>query len=226
MSEVVSEPTAQRLCAAPTGREDRSAGPAGPERLLDEHVDRLQAVLPALRAAARPLVHWGAELAARLTTGGRLLAAGNGGSAAEVQHLTAELVGRFEGDRAPLPAMALHGDTSALTAIGNDYGYAEVYARQVHAHARPGDVLILLSASGCSPNLLHAATAAHHRGALAWALTGPGPNPLARLCDDAVCVPGDTATVQEAHLAAIHMLCRAIEAALPAGEAGAPLAAS
>jgi D-sedoheptulose 7-phosphate isomerase len=207
----------------------RSTGPAGPERLLFDHVDRLEAALPALRAAARPLVRWGAELAARLTSGGRLLAAGNGGSAAEVQHLTAELVGRFEGERAPLPALALHGDTSALTAIGNDYGYAEIYARQVRAHARPGDVLLLLSTSGRSDNLLRAAVAGHQNGALTWALTGPGPNPLARLCTDAVCVPGDTATVQESHLAAIHMLCRAVEAALPAGvagAAGAPLAAS
>jgi D-sedoheptulose 7-phosphate isomerase len=204
----------------------RSTGPAGPERLLDEHIDRLEAALPALRAAARPLARWGAELAARLTSGGRLLAAGNGGSAAEAQHLTAELVGRFDGERVPLPALALHADTSAITAIGNDYGYAEIYARQVRAHARPGDVLLLLSTSGRSDNLLHAAVAAHHCGALTWALTGPGPNPLARLCTDAVCVPGDTATVQETHLTAIHMLCRAVEAALPADQAGAPLAAS
>jgi D-sedoheptulose 7-phosphate isomerase len=204
----------------------RSTGPAGSERLLHDHVDRLEAALPALRAAARPLVRWGTELAARLTSGGRLLAAGNGGSAAEVQHLTAELVGRFEGERVPLPALALHTDTSSMTAIGNDYGYAEVYARQVRAHARPGDVLLLLSTSGRSDNLLRAAVAAHQCDTLTWALTGPGPNPLARLCTDAVCVPGDTATVQETHLAAIHMLCRAIEAALPAEVAGAPRAAS
>ena len=203
-----------------------AAVPGGPERLLDEHVDRLQAALPALRAAAGTLWRWGGELAARLTSGGRLLAAGNGGSAAEVQHLTAELVGRFDGERLPLPALALHADTSTVTAIGNDYGYPEVYARQVRAHARPGDVLILLSTSGRSRNLLNAALAGLQCGALTWALTGPGPNPLARLCSDAVCVPGDTATVQETHLAAIHMLCRAVEAALPAGEAGAPLAAS
>ncbi len=197
------------------------------EELLGQHVDRLAAALPALRAASGSLVRWGAELATRLTGGGRLLAAGNGGSAAEVQHLTAELVGRFEDDRIPLPALALHGDTSALTAIGNDYGYAEVYARQVRAHARPADVLLLLSTSGRSRNLLAAARAARQCGTLTWALTGPGPNPLARLCADAVCVPGDTATVQETHLAAIHMLCRAIEAALPVADpAGAPLAAS
>jgi D-sedoheptulose 7-phosphate isomerase len=196
------------------------------ERLLDAHVDRLEAALPALRAAAGTLSRWGAELAVRLTSGGRLLAAGNGGSAAEVQHLTAELVGRFEGERIPLPALALHGDTSTMTAIGNDYGYTEVYARQVRAHARPDDVLLLLSTSGRSRNLLSAAMAGRESGALVWGLTGPGPNPLARLCTDAVCVPGDTSTVQETHLAAIHMLCRALEAALPAGAGGAPLVAS
>jgi D-sedoheptulose 7-phosphate isomerase len=97
----------------------------------------------------------------------------------------------------------------------------------VRAHARPGDVVLLLSTSGRSRNLLAAAMAGRECGALTWALTGPGPNPLARRCADAVCVPGDTATVQETHLAAIHMLCRALEAALPSGASGgAPLAAS
>jgi D-sedoheptulose 7-phosphate isomerase len=202
--------------------------------LLDDHVDRLAAALPALRASGDTLARWGATLADRLTSGGRLLAAGNGGSAAEAQHLTAELVGRFEGDRLPLPAIALHGDTSALTAISNDYGYDEVFARQVRAHARPGDVVLLLSTSGRSRNLLAAARAARQCGADVWALTGAGPNPLARLCDDAVCIPGDTATVQETHLAAVHMLCRAVEAALApilastldTDKAGTPLAAS
>ncbi len=212
-----------RLPPAPSGRD-----------LLDDHIDRLAAALPALRASGDTLARWGATLAARLTSGGRLLAAGNGGSAAEAQHLTAELVGRFEGERMPLPALALHSDTSAITAIGNDYGFEEVFARQVRAHARPGDVVFLLSTSGRSRNLLTAARAARCRGADAWALTGAGPNPLALLCDDAVCIPGDTATVQETHLAAVHMLCRAVEAALASilpttmesGVPGAPLAAS
>jgi D-sedoheptulose 7-phosphate isomerase len=202
--------------------------------LLDDHIDRLAAALPALRSSADTLARWGVTLTDRFTSGGRLLAAGNGGSAAEAQHLTAELVGRFEGERPPLPAIALHGDTSAITAIGNDYGYEEVFARQVRAHARPGDVLLLLSTSGRSPNLLAAARAARQCDADTWALTGAGPNPLARLCDDAVCIPGDTATVQEMHLAAVHMLCRAVEAALASivpttietGEADTPFAAS
>jgi D-sedoheptulose 7-phosphate isomerase len=185
-----------------------------PAEVLVDHVDRLAAALPALRAAAPTLASWGATIAGCLRAGGRLLAAGNGGSAAEAQHLTAELVGRFEGDREPFSAIALHADTSALTAIGNDYGYAEVYARQVRAHAREGDIVLLLSTSGASPNLLTAAQAAVDRKAHAWALTGPGPNPLSTCCTDAVCLPGDAATVQEAHLAAVHMICRAVEAVL------------
>ena len=191
-----------------------AVAPIAADRVLGEHVDRLAAVLPALRAASGTLAGWGRQLAERLLAGGRLLAAGNGGSAAEAQHLTAELVGRFEHDREPFSAIALHADTSSLTAIGNDYGYPDVYARQVRAHARPGDIVLLISTSGHSRNLLTAAAAAADRGARAWALTGPGPNPLAAACADAICLPGDTATVQEAHLAALHMLCRATELAL------------
>jgi len=182
--------------------------------LLAEHVDRLSRALPALRAAAPTLARWGDDLGQRLLAGGRLLAAGNGGSAAEAQHLTAELVGRFDRDRCALSAIALHADTSSLSAIGNDYGYHQVFARQVHAHARPGDVVVLFSTSGRSPNLVEAADAAAATGATSWALTGPGPNPLAAACTEAVCLPGDTATVQEMHLAALHMLCRAVEQAV------------
>jgi D-sedoheptulose 7-phosphate isomerase len=180
-------------------------------RPMAEHVDRLAHALPALRRAGSTLACWGDELAGRLLGGARLLTAGNGGSAAEAQHLSAELVGRFDRERRPLSAIALHADTSSLSAIGNDYGYAEVYARQVRAHARPGDVLLMFSTSGRSPNLIAAAHAAREVGALPWALTGPGPNPLARACSDAVCLPGDTPTVQEMHLVALHMLCRALE---------------
>ena len=190
------------------------------ERVLDAPVDRLAAALPALRAASDSLARWGELLADRLLAGGRLLAAGNGGSAAEAQHLTAELVGRFDQNRDPFSAIALHADTSSLTAIGNDYGYRDVYARQVRAHARPGDIVVLISTSGRSHNQLAAATAAAERGAWAWALTGPGPNPLAAACADAICLPGDTSTVQETHLAALHMLCRATELALTDHTAG------
>jgi phosphoheptose isomerase len=192
------------------------ASPAAPGadvvHTLGAHVDRLAQALPALRAASPTLARWGTDLAERLLGGARLLAAGNGGSAAEAQHLTAEVVGRFDRERRPLSAIALHADTSAVTAIGNDYGYKQVYARQVRAHARPGDVLMLFSTSGRSPNLLAAAGAAAESRATSWAVTGAGPNPLADTCDESVCLPGDTATIQETHLAALHMLCRALEA--------------
>jgi D-sedoheptulose 7-phosphate isomerase len=158
---------------------------------------------------------WGHHLAGVLDGGGRLLACGNGGSAAEAQHLTGELVGRFRHERRPLSAIALHADTSALTAIGNDYGGHESFARQVFAHGRPGDVLIALSTSGVSRNVVSAAKAAHEVGMTAWALTGPAPNTLAAVCDDAIAVEAPTAaTVQEIHLALVHALCIAIDHSL------------
>ncbi|MEW2353852.1 SIS domain-containing protein [Spirillospora sp. NPDC029432] len=155
---------------------------------------------------------WGRRLARVLDGGGRLLACGNGGSAAEAQHLTAELVGRYEDERRPLAAIPLHGDTSAITAIGNDYGPVNAFARQVRAHGRPGDVLVCLSTSGRSANVIAAARQARRLGVTAWAITGPGPNPLADACDDALTVDaGCTSTVQEIHLAAIHLLCGVVD---------------
>jgi D-sedoheptulose 7-phosphate isomerase len=181
-------------------------------------VDRLEALADAalrFRAQAPVITAWGRRLARVLASGGRLLACGNGGSAAQAQHLTAELVGRFEDERRPLAAIPLHGDTSAITAIGNDYGPLDAFARQVQAHARPGDVLICLSTSGRSPNVIEAARRARRQGATAWAITGPGPNPLTEACDDAIAVDADvTATVQELHLAAIHLLCGVIDESL------------
>jgi phosphoheptose isomerase len=179
-----------------------------------DHLDALGDALLGLRRQAKTLEQWGSVLARRLSAGHRLLAAGNGGSAAEAQHLTAELVGRFQTDRRPFSAIALHADTSSLTAIGNDYGFDEVFARQVEAHARPQDVLVLLSTSGRSKNLVAAAHAGVRAGASVWALTGPAPNPLVSLAESAVCVPGPAANVQEAHLAAVHIVCRAFDAAL------------
>jgi type III pantothenate kinase len=144
------------------------------------------------------------------------MAAGNGGSAAEAQHLTAELVGRFVDERRPLSALCLSAETSSLTAIVNDYGADEVFARQVQAHGRPGDVLVLLSSSGRSPNLLTAAQRARAAGVRVWAMTGNRPNPLADRADEALAVRArTTAVVQEVHLAAVHALCAAVDAHLP-----------
>jgi D-sedoheptulose 7-phosphate isomerase len=179
-----------------------------------DRLTELSAAVRGLRNETERFERWGALLAKRLGDGGRLLAAGNGGSAAEAQHLTAELVGRFDRDRPPFAAIALHADTSSLTAIGNDYGYADVFARQVYAHARPGDVLVLLSTSGRSENLLRAAQAGRDCDATVLAMTGPRPNPLADLADDTLAINGCTATVQEAHLVATHLTCAAFEAAL------------
>lgn len=176
------------------------------------HVRALISALTHLGPQVETAERWGTELAALLAEGARLLTAGNGGSAAHAQHLTAELVGRYRDDRAPFSAIALHADTSSLTAIGNDYGYEEVFARQVRAHGREGDVLLTLSTSGRSANLLAAAAAARECGLHTWALTGPGPNPLARACDEAVCCPGDGQVVQELHLVAAHVICEHIDA--------------
>jgi D-sedoheptulose 7-phosphate isomerase len=150
-----------------------------------------------------------------LLEGGRLLAAGNGGSAAHAQHLTSELVGRYREDRAPFSAIALHAETSTVTAITNDYGAEEVFARQVRAHGRLGDVLVALSTSGRSANLLHAARSAQDIGMHVWAFTGPLPCPLAAVADDVLAVAAPTtAVVQEVHQVAVHLLCEALEAAL------------
>jgi len=179
------------------------------------HLDALAAALEALYAETERLDAWGAHLADVLTGGGRMLALGNGGSAAEAQHLTAELVGRYRDDRPPFSALALCAEGPAVTAIGNDYGADEVFARQVRAHGRPGDVLVLLSTSGRSPNVLAAADAGDAAGLTTWALTGAPGNPLAARCDDALCVRSPhTATVQELHLVAVHLMCAAFDRAL------------
>ncbi|GGO76374.1 D-sedoheptulose-7-phosphate isomerase [Nonomuraea cavernae] len=182
---------------------------------MDAHLEKLWTALSQVDDHSAVVRAWGAKLAGILKAGGRLLACGNGGSAAEAQHLTAELVGRFRADRRPYAAIALHADTSSMTAIANDYGAEEVYARQVRAHGHAGDVLVCLSTSGRSANVLAAAWAARQGGLLAWGLTGPAPNRLAGLCDEAVAVPAaDAATVQEVHLALVHLLCDAVEEAL------------
>jgi phosphoheptose isomerase len=182
------------------------------------HLDSLLEALAGLDLAR--LEDWGGRLARALGAGGRLLALGNGGSAAQAQHLTAELVGRFRDDRPPFSALALCSEGPALTAIGNDYGGEQVFSRQVAAHGRAGDVLLALSTSGRSPNVLAAADAAIEAGMTVWALTGAAPNALAARSDDALCVDsGSTATVQEVHLIAVHVLCTAFDAALLEGMA-------
>jgi D-sedoheptulose 7-phosphate isomerase len=179
------------------------------------HLDALAEPLAALRAQAPRIDDWGRRLATVLAAGGRLLAAGNGGSAAQATHLTSELVGRYRDDRPAFSAIALCAETSAMTAIGNDYGIEEVFARQVRAHGRAGDVLVALSTSGGSPNVIAAVEAANACGMTTWGLCGRSGSALHEACDEAVCVDSPhTATVQEIHLIAVHLLCAAVDEAL------------
>lgn len=197
----------------PHGR-DLATGPA--------HVARLAEALHGFDDQARLAHAWGERLADVLLDGGRLLAAGNGGSAAQAQHLTAELVGRFRDDRRPFSAICLSSETSTLTAIANDYPPEELFARQVEGHGRPGDVLVLMSTSGRSPNLLEAARRGRACGLQVWAVTGPRPNPLAELAHEVLAADAPaTATVQELHLVALHLVCAAVDATLAAGPGGA-----
>ncbi len=189
--------------------------------LVNTHLENVAPALAALQQQAGHLAAWGEELARRLLAGARLLTAGNGGSAAEAQHLSAELVGRFRDERRPFSAIALHTDTSAVTAIGNDYGYELVFARQVTGHARPGDILLLMSTSGNSKNLLLAAEAAERAHAQTWALTGKAPNPLTMAVQDYIAIDAPPANVQEAHLIALHAMCQCFDAAV-AREDGKP----
>ena len=164
-----------------------------------------QAVLAAIGDAASVCV-------TSLRAGGKVLFAGNGGSAAEAQHFAAELVSRFAFDRAALPAIALSTDTSILTAIGNDYGFEQLFARQVRAHGRHGDVFVALSTSGTSPNIIRGLEEARGRGLVSIGFTGNRGGPMRGLCDVLVEVPSsDTPRIQEAHLVIGHVLCGAIE---------------
>lgn len=180
--------------------------------MIEQHFAALSRAAGAMRRAAPIIASWAGQLAQMYDLGGRLLVCGNGGSAAEAQHLTGELVGRFRYDRHPLSAIALHADGSSLTAICNDYGDDAMYARQVRAHGRPGDIVFLLSTSGESRNILAAGKAAQELGLRVWSITGPAPNSLTAASDENIAVEADTtATVQEIHLMLIHALCLGLD---------------
>ena len=155
------------------------------------------------------------QITERVRAGGKVIFCGNGGSAADAQHLAAELMGRFMIDRAPLAAMALSVNTSTITAIGNDFGYDEVFERQLRGIGRPGDVLVGISTSGNSNNVVMAIEAAKKIGILTVALTGEGGGKMAEICDISHRVPSrSTPRIQEMHIAVGHCLCEWIEAAL------------
>ena len=174
-------------------------------------VSSLAGISAEFDAAARAVV-------SALEAGNKVLSAGNGGSAAEAMHLAEELSGRYRSDRRALPGMALCADCTALTCIGNDFGFDAVFSRQVEAFAKPGDVLALFTTSGGSANLLHAAAAAHAAGATVIAFTGRGGGALAAEADILLDVPDAdcSAHVQEAHQVLMHALLERVEAAFPA----------
>lgn len=188
--------------ASPTQQVDRI------KAIWNEHMD-VAGDLPKLTNDVSNAVDL---ICASLTDGGALFVAGNGGSAADAQHIVAELTGRFQRERQPLRAMALHGNTSALTAIGNDYGYEYVFARELSAHARPGDVLLAISTSGNSPNILRAIEAARKHKVEVIGLTGESGGKMRSTCDLCLCVPSkSTARIQEMHITIGHAICELLE---------------
>lgn len=182
------------------------------QRSLEEHLEAVQAIL---KSQLGEIERAGALLRDTLNQGNKVLLCGNGGSAADAQHIAAELVGRYERQRRAWPAIALTTDTSALTALSNDFGYEEVFARQIEALASPNDVLLALSTSGTSANILKAVKKARGLECKTIALTGAGGEPLASLCDLAVVVPATrTSRIQECHITIGHLWCELIDAEL------------
>jgi D-sedoheptulose 7-phosphate isomerase len=193
------------------------------DRILRHFNESAELKTQAAAKLAGPIAEAVELLFTALSNGNKILACGNGGSAADCQHFAAELVGRFERERLPLPAMALTTDTSILTAVSNDYSFQEIFAKQVQAFGQSGDVLLALSTSGNSANVLAAIDAALERDMRVVALTGKGGGQMGRRLTDAdvhICVPHDrTARIQEVHLLTIHCLCDGIDVALFGGEA-------
>lgn len=181
------------------------------QRAIDEHITVIRAI-----AAERPVLERIAvEITRAILAGKKILWCGNGGSAADSQHLAAELMGRFRRERHPLPSIALTTDTSALTAIGNDYGYEKIFQRQVEGLCTRGDVLVGISTSGNSNNVCAALESAREIGAFTVALTGESGGAIAKIADVTLRVPSrDTARIQEGHILCGHMLCDWVELAV------------
>jgi len=180
--------------------------------IWDEHIELAKELL-----SLAPDVSTAVDIIqSSLTADGQLLVAGNGGSAADAQHIVAELTGRFLRERRPLRALALHANTSSLTAIGNDYGYEHVFARELTAHARPGDVLLAISTSGNSRNILRAIEAARQTQVTVIGLTGQSGGGMRSACDLCLCVPSrSTPRIQEMHIMIGHTICEMLEDRLP-----------
>lgn len=210
-THVVPTPSEPVQAMVPAYRQHHSAFAAA----IHDRQGQLSEALGQLALRAAALAEVAEHLIAALRGGRKVLVAGNGGSAAETQHFVAELVGRFRREREPYAVIALTADTATLTAVANDYGFAEVFARQVGALGQPGDVLVLFSTSGESENLVRAATVGGQRGLTTVALTGDRLSRLAGLTDLAVRVPAtEKAIVQELHQIVTHLLCDIVEADL------------
>lgn len=187
-------------------------------RISRQFEDSARTKLDAIESMAAPIAGAIEVMTGSLLNNGKILACGNGGSAADAQHFAAELVNRFEMERPPLAAVALTTDTSILTSIANDYDYNQVFSKQVRALGQPGDVLLAISTSGNSPNVMAAIEAAHEREMRVIALTGKGGGQMgAQLADGDIhlCVPSSrTARIQEVHLLVLHCLCDGIDCLL------------
>ncbi|HVZ83774.1 MAG TPA: SIS domain-containing protein [Terracidiphilus sp.] len=195
----------------------KSISPASAQTVFQRALNDAVAVYANL-GGLEPALERAAALCSRaLLSGNKLLACGNGGSASDAQHLAGELVGRYKGDRRPWPAIALSADSAVLTCIGNDYGYEQVFARQVTGLGKPGDVLVVFSTSGRSPNVLRALEAARTAGLQSVAFLGRDGGPAAALTDVPLVVAHEaTARIQEGHQFLLHALMDQIEASLPA----------
>ena len=193
------------------------------QRIIGHFNESAELKIQAATALAHPISEAIELMFMALSNGNRILACGNGGSAAHAQHFSAGLVGRFERERLPLPALSLSTDPSILTAIGNDYSSAEIFSKQVQAYGQAGDVLLAISTAGNSANVMMAIETAQERDMRVVALTGKGGGAIASLLSDAdvhVCVPDDRMTrIQEVHLLIIHCLCDGIDVALFGGDA-------
>jgi D-sedoheptulose 7-phosphate isomerase len=189
------------------------------ESRIEQHfIDSADLKYQAAPVLSKPIAQAISAIVAGLTSGGKVLACGNGGSAADAQHFSAEFVGRFERERPELAAIALTTDTSILTAVGNDYSFNEIFSRQVRALGQPGDVLLAITTSGNSSNILAAVEAAHARDMVVIGMTGRDGGKMGailRETDVHICVPHPrTARIQEVHILALHCICDGVDAVL------------
>ena len=191
------------------------------QRILQHFHESAELKIQSAQALSGPISQAIELMFGALSNGNKILACGNGGSAADCQHFAAELVGRFERERFPLPAMALTTDTSIITAVGNDYSYREIFSKQVQAFGKDGDILLAISTSGNSANVVAAVEAALEREMRVVALTGKDGGAIGKMLTDAdvhICVPHQrTARIQEVHLVTIHAICDGIDVALFGG---------